>query len=119
LLLFELLTDAISDTYSRQLYQVALETSPKNAKAWGQFATWSYRQGRKASDWEEDGSPAVLLSESDQKKLANILGPECDSNLVISIMTILCERRKTELDDNQLSNILGSMLTSRVEEVSS
>lgn len=109
--------DSIGDTYSRQLYQIALETCPKNAKAWGQFAAWSYRQGRKASDWEEDGSTVVVPSENDQRKLEAILGPDTDGNLVASIMAILYERRKTELDDNQLGAILNNMLTSRVEEV--
>lgn len=111
------LLDSFGDTYSRQLYQIALETCPKNAKAWGQFAAWSYRQGRKASDWEEDGASVVVPSENDQKKLEAILGPATDGNLVASIMAILYERRKTELDDIQLGAILNNMLTSRVEEV--
>ncbi|XP_059470336.1 serine/threonine-protein kinase SMG1 isoform X2 [Neocloeon triangulifer] len=109
-------SDAIGDSFSRQLYQIALETCPTNAKAWCQFAAWSYRQGRKASDWEEDGSVLAMPSEADRQKLASILEVESNEFLVSSIMTILHERRKTELDDNQLGDILKSMLSS-VEEV--
>jgi hypothetical protein len=107
----------MGDRYSRQLYQISLETCPSNAKAWGQFAAWSYRQGRKASDWEEEGSSVNMPSEHDHRKLAAILGPQCDENLVASIMAILYERRKTELDDTQLADILNSMLANRVDEV--
>lgn len=60
----------------------------------------------------------VVPSENDLKKLEAILGSETDTNLVTSIMAILYERRKTELDDNQLGIILNNMLTSRVEDVS-
>ncbi|CAB3374703.1 Hypothetical predicted protein [Cloeon dipterum] len=110
-------SDAIGDSFSRQLYQVALETCPENAKAWCQFAAWSYRQGRKALDFEEDGGAVAMPSESDRRKLAAILGVGPNENLVASILAILYERRKTELDDNQLSCILKNMLASRVEEV--
>ncbi|KAF4520432.1 hypothetical protein B566_EDAN004003 [Ephemera danica] len=112
----------VADDLSVQhLLQLSLISCPRNAKAWSHFASWCYRRGRRATEWEEEGSGPVLgLSGVEKEKVMTILGPEATPAQCEAVISTLQELRqcKSEDEDNlDIADTFRSLLPATTSDL--
>jgi PI-3-kinase-related kinase SMG-1 len=84
-----------------------LISCPRNAKAWSHFASWCYKRGRRATEWEEEG-PVLGLSDIEKEKVAAILGPEATLEQCEAVISTLQELRQYKPEDDDTLDIVDT-----------